>query len=64
MPQQALLEIQKMRRACDGMHADLDSHRHEGGGNGLFRGYDNGKGGYAPQYCVDGPPARCRQYDD
>lgn len=53
-----------MRRACDGIQAKLDLHRHEGAGNFLRSAYDVVPGVYAPQYCEEGPPDRHHQYDD
>lgn len=53
-----------MRHACEGRLAELHRRGHEEAINGLLRANNDGSGAHAPQYCVEGPPARCRQNED
>lgn len=56
--QQARLQVQDLRRACEGLQSQIDRMREESEGNRCRR-YDEGRGEFPALYCGGGPPP-CR----
>lgn len=61
--EQARLQIPVMRRTCDVMRAELDTSQYKAADRRSPAGYNDGLGGYTPEYCKEGP-TRCRRFED